>query len=85
MTAPEIVLGETQIELLFQVKAGRVSFSRGSYRLRATGQPDVSLGVQNLRALGLVRLVEITDRSQIPPTRATELTEKGEEVAQAYA
>jgi hypothetical protein len=85
MTAPEIVLDETQIDLLFQVKAGRVSYSKGVYRLRETGQPDVSTGVQLLRALGLVRMVELTDRRRIPPTRATELTDKGEQVAATYA
>lgn len=85
MTAPAVALDEAQADLLFAVQAGKVSYSRGCYRLRATGQPDVTSGVQHLRALGLVRLVEIADRSKIPPTRATELTDKGEQVAQAYA
>ncbi len=85
MTAPEIVLAETQVDLLFQVQAGRVSYSRGVYRLRERGQPDVSTGIQLLRTLHLVRLIQVADRSKIPPTRGTELTEKGEEVAAAYA
>jgi hypothetical protein len=87
MSAPEIVykLDETQEALLFAVKAGRVSFSQGSYRLRMTGQPDVTPGIQFLRTLGLVQLVQLTDRERVPPTRGVKLTTKGEEVAAAYA
>lgn len=86
MTAPEIVLDEAQVDLLFAVKARRVSFARGVYRRYAGGcQQDVSLGVQVLRAMKLVRLVDLAVHSRIPPTRETELTEQGERVAAAYA
>lgn len=83
--SPVVSLDDDQVALLFQVKAGRVSYSKGAYRLRKTGQPDVSTGIQVLRALHLVRLVEVTDRRRVPPTRDTELTTKGEQVAAAYA
>jgi DNA-binding HxlR family transcriptional regulator len=73
-------LTEDELAALREVDAGLVICTRGTFKKLQAGSPDVSLLVQRLRAMKLVRLADVTDRSKIPPSRRCEPTEQGKQM-----
>lgn len=82
MTMSGQLSGE-DLELLGEIRNSKVFYSRGTFRMMRAGSEDVSHQVQRLRALKLVRLVELDSRRRVPPSRLCELTEQGEAVLSA--
>jgi hypothetical protein len=74
-----IELEPADLDMLEQVRRGRVYFSRGRFFLYGSRSLQDGARVQRLRAMGLARLPQGTDRhdGRVPPTRNLELTDAG--------
>jgi DNA-binding HxlR family transcriptional regulator len=80
MSAPRVELSADQAELLRQVRNGKVYFSRGAYFMSVPGSPNVSILVQQLRAMKLIVLPTRAKSPVLQPIWRCELTEAGTEL-----
>lgn len=78
-------LTEEELEILRAVQQRRISYSRGVYRHSLQQGRDVSLPVQRLRSMLLVRLVDRRPGERMQPYRRCEPTERGEVALESYA
>ena len=69
-----------ELQLLREVVAGKILHTRGKFKKLQPGSPDVSMAVQLLRTKQLVRLVDVSGWSRVPPSRLCEPTRLGRQI-----